>query len=106
MAEHKIVITLTDNIHAVPTPQKSIAHVGDTLRYETDPPGIPFIVEVPGSPFTDAPVLVIGDREPRPLVQEGRFFWRCFLRRPSDNQLVGWFYGEEPESGGDVDVRP
>ena len=104
MADHTIVITLTDGNHAVPKPEKSIVRVGDTLRYDTDPPGLPFIVEVPGSPFMDAPVLIIDDREPRPLVQEGRFFWKCFLKLPTG--LVGWVSGETPESGGDVDVRP
>lgn len=106
MADHTIVITLTDGIHAVPNPANLVVHVGDTLRYDTDPPSIPFRVEVPGSPFTDAPLLVIDDREPRPLLQYGKFYWKCFLRRPTDEQLVGWFAGEEPESGGDVDVRP
>jgi hypothetical protein len=26
------------------------AHVGDTLRFDTIPPGLPFRVDIPGSP--------------------------------------------------------
>ena len=107
MANHKIVLTLTNDIHAVPSVHMTIAHVGDTLRYDTIPPGLPFRVEFPGSPFRNVPVRVIEDREPRELVAEGRFFWKCFLQRPSDKKFVGWVSGETPEeSGGDVDVRP
>lgn len=106
MTDHKIVLTLTDDIHAVPSLSKTIARVGDTLRFETNPPGLPLQVEIPGSPFTKEPVLVIKDRNPRVLVAEGRFFWKCSLRRPSDKKFVGWFSGEKPESGGEVDVRP
>ena len=76
------------------------------LQFDTNPPGLPFRVEIPGSPFTKKPVLVIKDRKPRVLAAEGRFFWKCFLRRASDKKFVGWFWGENPESGGDVDVRP
>lgn len=106
MTDHKIVLTLTDDVHAVPSLHKTIARVGDTLRYDTSPPGLQFRIEFPGSPFTDVPVRVIEDREPRELVAQGRFFWKCFLRNPDNNKLVGWFSGEIPESGGDVDVRP
>ena len=106
MADHKIVLTLTGDIHAVPSSHTTIAQVGDTLQYDTNPPGLPFRVEIPGSPFTTVPVLVIEDREPRELVAEGRFFWKCFLQRPRDKKFVGWVSGEIPESGGDVDVRP
>jgi hypothetical protein len=105
MADHTIVITLIDNIHAVPVPSKSMVYVGDRLRYDTDPPNLPFRVEVPDSPFTEVPALVIEDRNPRLLVTEGKFSWRCFLQRP-DGEFVGWSPGEDPESGGDVDVRP
>jgi hypothetical protein len=100
------MLTLTDDIHAKPSVQKTIAHVGDTIRYDTTPPNLPFRVEFPGSPFRDVPVRVIEDREPRVLAAEGRFFWKCFLQRPRDKKFVGWFSGENPESGGDVDVRP
>ena len=106
MADHKIVLTLKDDIHAVPSCTPWIAHVGDTLQYETDPLGLPFRVEIPGSPFTTEPVLVIEDREPRVLAAEGRFFWKCFVQRPRDKKFVGWVSGVNPESGGDVDVRP
>jgi len=106
MADHKIVLTLTNDIHAVPSSQTTFAKVGDTLQYDTSPPDLGFRVEFPGSPFTNVPVRVIEDREPRKLIAEGRFFWKCFLRRPDDNKLVGWVSGEIPESGGDVDVRP
>ena len=105
MADHTIVITLTDNIHAVPVPNKLTVSIGDTLRYDTDPQGLPFRVEIVGSPFTKVPARVIKDREPRVLAAEGRFFWKCFMQHP-DGGFVGWFSGEEPESGGDVDVRP
>jgi len=106
MTDHKIVLTLTDDIHAVPSRKMTIAHVGDTIRYDTTPPDLRFRVEFPGSPFREVPVRVIEDREPHELVAEGRFFWKCFLRHPDNNKLVGWFSGENPESGGDVDVRP
>lgn len=106
MTDHTIVLTLTDDIHAVPSENTTIAHVGDTLRYDTNPPDLPFRVKIPGSPFTKAPLLVITDRNPRVLAAEGRFFWMCFLQRPRDKKFVGWFSGETPESGGDVDVRP
>ena len=106
MADHKIVLTLKNDIHAVPSVNVTIANVGDTLRYDTNPPGLPFRVEIPGSPFTEKPVLVIKDRRARVLKAEGRFFWKCFMQRPRDQEFVGWFSGEKPESGGDVDVRP
>lgn len=106
MEEHTIMLTLTDEIHAKPSVEKTIARVGDTIRYDTTPPNLSFRVEFPGSPFTNVPVRVIEDRNPYELVAEGRFFWKCFLRRPDDDKLVGWFFGEVPESGGDVDVRP
>jgi hypothetical protein len=106
MAEHKIVLTLTGDIHAVPSSHETIiAQVGDTLRYDTNPPGLPFRVEIP-DPFKKVPLLVIEDRKPRVLEAEGRFFWKCFMQRPRDKKFVGWFSGEKPESGGDVDVRP
>lgn len=106
MADHKIELRLTDDIHAVPSSNTTIAHVGDTLRYDTIPPGLRFRVEMTGSPFTKVPARVITDRKPRVLEVEGRFFWKCFVQRPSDKKYVGWFSGEKPESGGDVDVRP
>src|SRR5438874_4579440 len=113
--EHTIVLELTkDGHHALPSLNQTSAQVGDTLnarvgdtlRFDTIPPGLPFRVEIPGSPFTKDPLLVIKDRKPRVLAAEGRFFWKCFLRRASDKKFVGWFWGENPESGGDVDVRP
>jgi hypothetical protein len=112
--EHQIVLELTEDGHALPSLNQTItrvgdtlkAQVGDTLRFDTNPPGCPFRVEIAGSPFTKKQVLVIKDRRPRKLTVEGRFFWKCFLRRDSDKQFVGWFWGENPESGGDVDVRP
>jgi|GEM_PF-4161433 len=107
MAEHKIWLTLENEIHASPSLKNTLAaQVGDTLRFDTIPPGVPFRVEIPGSPFTRKPLLVIKDRRPRVLATEGRFFWKCFMRRASDKKFVGWFWGENPESGGDVDVRP
>lgn len=107
MTDYTVVITLTDNIHAVSVvvPSTSTVRVGDTLRYDTCPPNLRFRVEVPGSPFTEGPTLVIEDRDPRLLVTAGRFFWQCSLQRP-DGKFVGWSSGEDPESGGDVDVRP
>jgi hypothetical protein len=106
MTHHRIVLTLTDDLHAVPSVKVTFARVGDTLRYDTNPPGLPFRVEIPGSPFEKEPLLVINDRNPRVLQAQGRFFWKCFLERPRDKKFVGWFSGERPESGGDVDVRP
>jgi hypothetical protein len=106
MADHTIVLTLTNGIHAVPSPNTTIARVGDTIRYDTTPPDLQFRVEFPGSPFRDVPARVIEDREPRELVAEGRFFSKCFLKPPDNNEFVGWRSDEVPESGGDVDVRP
>jgi hypothetical protein len=106
MADHTIFLTLTVDHHVVPSSRKTIAKVGDTLQFDTHPEGLPFRVAIPGSPFTKGPVLVIEDRKPRVLAAEGRFFWMCFMQRPHDKKFVGWFSGENPESGGDVDVRP
>jgi len=106
MADHKIVLTLTDDMHTVPSSSHTIAHVGDTLRFDTNPPNLPFRVEIPGgSLFEKVPSLVINDRRPRVLAAEGKFFWKCFVQRPSDKKFVGWS-GEDPQAGGDVDVRP
>ena len=89
MADHKIVLTLTDDIHAVPSSHTTIAKVGDTLRYDTNPPGLPFESN-PRLAVHEGPVLVIEDRNPRVLEAEGRFFWKCFLQRPRDKKFVGW----------------
>lgn len=106
MAVHTIVVTLQGNSHAVPVPDRTVARVGDELQFDTEPKGLAFRVEFPGTPFTKVPARIIKDREPHPLNNQGRFFLKCFLERSSGQELVGWASGKKPESGGEVDVRP
>jgi hypothetical protein len=105
MADQTITIRLTDNIHALCFPRHVDLFVDDTIRYVSDPPDRPLRVVFDGSPFSNVPALEITDQNSRPLQVAGHFFWKCFLTR-EDGLEVGWFSGEDPESGGDGDVRP
>ncbi len=104
---HSFTIRLTDNIHALCSPiaKQVNLFVGDTIQFVPDPPNLPFRIEFDGSPFSDVPALVIKDQAPRTLLVPGHFFFKCFLTR-EDGVEVGWHPGEDPESGGDPDVRP
>lgn len=104
MAEHEVVITLFENEHARCTPKQVNASVDDTIRFTTAG-AAPFRVVFDGSPFSSVPAVEITDATDRRLRTSGRFFFKCFVTRP-DGLEVGWFFGEDPESGGDVDVRP
>lgn len=105
MAEETITLRLTDDNHVSCSPKHVDLFVDDAIRYVSDPPGRPFRVVFDGSPFSEEPALEITDQNPRALEVAGHFFWKCFMTR-DDGIEVGWFSGEEPESGGDGDVRP
>lgn len=98
------LVTLVDVMHVECSPKLTIANVDDDLRFESTD-GFPFRVVFEGPPFGTLPAVEISDGNPRPLRTEGRFFFKCFLTPPGGME-VGWFSGEDPESGGDVDVRP
>ena len=106
MEYHTIVITLVGHSHAVPVPDKTIAHVGDVLQFDTNPKDLSFRVEFPGTPFSKVPARIINDRKPHALNNQGRFFLKCFVARASGEKMVGWGSGKKSESGGEVDVRP
>ena len=105
VANQIIRIVLTDEVHALCFPKHVDLFVGDTVQFVPVPENLGFRVEIDGSPFSDKPALVITDQNPRTLQTPGHFFWKCFLTR-EDGVEVGWFFGEDPESGGDPDVRP
>lgn len=106
MANYRVVITLTDDVHAVPMPGRIVMNVGDTVQYDTNPPNRNFEVAFSGSPFTPAAAFTINDRLPHALLTAGRFFCQCSIE-DDNGQMVGWKPDESPvESGGDHDVRP
>ncbi|MGZ5450394.1 MAG: hypothetical protein ACXW4P_19330 [Thermoanaerobaculia bacterium] len=90
--------------HVLCDPKLTIANVEDTLLFVPEPPDLPFHILF-GDPFSANPLHDIEASSPRTLTTEGRFFFKCFATR-ADGRQVGWFFGENPESGGDVDVRP
>ncbi len=104
MAEQTITIRLTDNEHALCFPRHVDLFVGDTIEYVSDPPGRPFRVVFDG-PFSTTPLIEIKDEKPRTLRNPGHFFWKCFMDN-DEGVEVGWRFGEDPESGGDGDVKP
>lgn len=107
MADHTFTITLVDNVHALcfPVAKQVEMFVGDTIRFVPDPPNLAFRVQFDGAPFSKVPALVIKDQNPHTLLTPGHYFFKCFLTR-EDGVEVGWFFGEDPESGGDPDVKP
>jgi hypothetical protein len=98
---------LFEDVHVRCTPKQVDAFVGDTIRFTTGDT-LPFRVVFDGSPFSIVPAIEITDSIDRQLRTSGRFFFKCFVTRLIDGEEVevGWFFGEDPESGGDVDVRP
>lgn len=103
MAAIRVTIKL-ENGHALLVPRPVFLTVGDTVQYETDPPGLPFRV-VFELPFGAGPVQITS-RAPQPVTARGMFFAKCFITPPGGAE-VGWSVNEPPpESGGEHDVRP
>lgn len=102
---HDIEIRLTDG-HAFPVlPVPGLMEVGDTVRYFSKD-GAARVEFTDASPFgNDAPDSVPGG-ETRTLTVGGIFFCKCFVTPPGNKLEIGWFEGEEPQSGGDHDVKP
>lgn len=98
-------IRLTENIHALcfPAAKDVPLFVGDSIQFVPDPANLPFRI-VFDTPFS-TPAFEITDQKPRTLQVPGRFFFKCFMTR-GDGVEVGWHPGEDPESGGDPDVKP
>jgi hypothetical protein len=101
MKHHPITINLK-NGHAVPAlPPADDMRVHDTVSYSS-PDGKARVVFDSGSPFGNFTSDTIYDSEVRTLRNSGTFPCKCFIT-PHE---VGWFAGEQPESGGDHDVKP
>ena len=107
--QHTFTISLetdpTGRFHALPKPDpKTIAmNVGDTVIYKPAIPTDQFEVVFDGSPFSPHP-FIIRDSKPLTLLTAGKTFCKCFIIRKGDR--FGWFPDEQPESGGDHDVKP
>ena len=104
MSEHTIYIRLQGK-NAVPEPRNQTLTLGDTVRYVTDPPNRA-LVTFGASPFSDKPRLTIQDSEPLKVLRRGRGHFRskCFIVTP-EGKKIGWAENN-PESGGEHDVRP
>jgi hypothetical protein len=101
MKHHPVTINLKDG-HAVPAlPSAGVMQVYDTVSYSS-PDGKVRVVFDAGSPFGNSPLDVVYDSEVRTLQKVGTFRCKCFIT-PNE---VGWRPNEDPESGGDHDVKP
>jgi len=102
--DYEVIVQLVDGTHAVPDIPPSMS-VGQTVRYSS-PAGTVSITFDQGSPFQTSSgedITVIPDSTILLLQKAGDFFCRCFITLPS-GQTVGWFAGENPQSGGDHHV--
>ena len=100
MAHHNITINLKDG-HALPAlPPEGVLNIGDTVAYSSPDGKVRVVFDGPnGSPFGSSLPDVVHDSQIRQLQKNGHFSCKCFIE-------VGWKQGENPESGGDHDVKP
>jgi hypothetical protein len=105
MSHHEFGITLTggEPRHAIP-PATMIVDQGDTVQFFSND-GVAR-VEFEISPFSDVADDVINDRIRRQVIKRGAFFAKCFVTPTGEKNEIGWSEFEEPQSGGEVIIKP
>jgi hypothetical protein len=107
MSHHPVEITLTR------APDRHVLRVadvfvnfGDTLQYFCKDGSVRVLFDT--SPFSDVPGEVIhGEiRKIKKVAAERRFFGKCFVTPKGEAKEIGWSKNKNPDSGGDVVVKP
>jgi len=108
MPHHIVKVTLTGppDRHVLPVPEVNV-NSGHTLQYVCDEGTVRVLFDT--SPFSDFPGEVIHDHEIRMIKKvetEKRFFGKCFVTPTGEAKEIGWSKIKNPQSGGDVVVKP
>lgn len=107
--DYDIKINVVDG-HALPNNIPTTMIVGKTVRYSSPDGTVRVTFDRNGSPFLDAsgqPKTQVANLEILELQVASDpgadFQCKCFITPPS-GPTIGWFPGEDPESGGDHHV--
>ena len=108
MPHPPVKITLTDapDRHVLPV-AKVFVNSRDTLQYVCKQGSVRVLFDT--SPFSDFPGEVIHDGEIRKIKvvkAETVFFGKCFVTPTGEAKEIGWSKKKNPDSGGDVVVKP